>query len=159
MEEIVKFFGGTVIAISAVAWLIRSLIVHFLGKDVEAFKTQLKYEAEHGNHLLMQKIQLYKEVSNPVISLIVKAQHGDLTKQSLSEFDQERLKITALLAMFEPKEVFEEFNTMIDYVYDSFEEKQQWSFDEFRNKALKFLSMVRKDVGLFEDTISYSGTR
>ena len=71
MEEIVKFFGGTVIAISAVAWLIRSLIVHFLGKDVEAFKTQLKYEAEHGNHLLMQKIQLYKEVSNPVISLPV----------------------------------------------------------------------------------------
>ena len=75
MIEVIKFLGGTAIAISAVAWLIKSLTSHFLVKDIEAYKNKLKYESEHGNHLLMQKIALYKEVSNPLIDLIVKAQH------------------------------------------------------------------------------------
>ncbi len=74
MEEVIKFIGGTAIAITIIAWLIKSLIVHLLSKDVEIFKSNLKYQSEHGNHLLMQKIALYKEVANPVIELIVKAQ-------------------------------------------------------------------------------------
>ena len=49
----------------------------------------MKYEAEHGNHLLMQKISLYKEVANPVIDLVVKAEHqGQLTQDDLQKFDR-----------------------------------------------------------------------
>ena len=160
MEEVLKFIGGSAVAIGAVAWLIKSLVSHLLGKDVEMFKSRLKYEAEHGNHLLLQKISLYKEVSNPVIDLIVKAQHnGTLTQEDLQEFDKERLSTTALLAMFAPSDVFDEFNVMIDYIYDSFEGKQEWSFNSFREKALSFLSKVRKDIGLYEDQVSYNGSR
>lgn len=160
MEEIIKFLGGTAIAISAIAWLVKSLVSHLLGKDVEIFKSQLKYEAEHGNHLLMQKIELYKEVANPIIGLVVKAQHqGTLTQEDLQQFDKDRLATTALLGMFAPADVFEDFNNMIDYIYDSFEGEQEWSFNTFRDKALSFLSKVRKDIGLFEDTVTYNGTR
>lgn len=119
----------------------------------------LKKEAEHNNHLLMQKIALYKEVANPVIELIVKAQHEPLTRTDLQEFEKDRLSTTALLAMFAPIAVFIEYNNMIDYVYDTVEEKQKWSFDIFRGKALIFLSEVRRDVGLYDDALSYSGTR
>ncbi len=84
MEDIIKILGGTAIAIGAVAWLIKALVSHLLGKDVEIFKSKIKYEAEHGNHLLMQKIELYKEASNPIIDLIVKAQHqGTLRKKRI----------------------------------------------------------------------------
>lgn len=160
MEEVLKFIGGSAVAIGAVAWLIKSLVSHLLGKDVEIFKSRLKHEAEHGNHLLLQKISLYKEVSNPVIDLIVKAQHnGNLTQEDLKKFDKERLSTTALLAMFAPSDVFDEFNVMIDYVYDSVEGKEEWSFNSFREKALSFLSKVRKDIGLYEDQVSYNGTR
>ena len=160
MEEVIKFLGGTAIAISAIAWLVRSLVSHLLGKDVETFKSQLKYEAEHGNHLLIQKIELYKEVANPIIELVVKAQHqGTLSQEDLQQFDKERLSITALLAMFAPAEVFDEFNNMIDYVYDSFEGKAEWSFKTFRTKALLFLSKTRKDIGLFKDVVEYNGSR
>ena len=41
-EEIIKLLGGTAIIVAAVAWLIRSLIVHFLSKDVEKYKEQLR---------------------------------------------------------------------------------------------------------------------
>ena len=74
-------------------------------------------------------------------------------------FDKDRLSTTALLAMFAPDVVFNEYNNMIDYVYDAVEGKQKWGFDIFREKALKFLSEVRRDIGLYDDSVSYSGTR
>ena len=61
--------------------------------------------------------------------------------------------------MFSPADVFIEYNNMIDYIYDSVEGKQEWSFDIFRNKALIFLSKIRHDIGLYEDSIEYHGTR
>ncbi len=160
MEEVIKFLGGTAIATAAVAWLIKALVSHLLGKDVETFKSRIKYEAEHGNHLLMQKISLYKEVANPVIDLIVKAQHnGTLTQADLQQFDKDRLSTTALLSMFAPVDVFYQYNNMIDYIYDAVDGNQIWDFGIFREKALIFLSSVRLDIGLYDDSVEYNGTR
>jgi hypothetical protein len=44
-EEVIKFLGGTTVVIAAVAWLVRSLIGHFLSKDVESFKQRLQSES------------------------------------------------------------------------------------------------------------------
>jgi|SRR3990172_5375634 len=44
--ELLKFFGGSVLLLAAVAWLIRSLIRHFLSKDVEKYKFDLRREAD-----------------------------------------------------------------------------------------------------------------
>lgn len=160
MIEIIKFLGGTAIAISAVAWLIKSLTSHFLGKDIEAYKNKLKYESEHGNHLLMQKIALYKDVSNPIIDLIVKVQHnGMLTSEDLKGFDKDRFSTTSLIAMFAPVDVYDGYNEMIDYIYDSFEGKEIWDFNIFRKKAEAFISNVRKDIGLYKDNVEYKGSR
>lgn len=41
-EEIIKFLGGTALVLAAAAWLVRSLVAHFLSKDVELFKQQLQ---------------------------------------------------------------------------------------------------------------------
>jgi hypothetical protein len=160
MEDIIKFLGGVTIAISAVAWLFKSLTSHLLGKDIEVYKTKLKYESEHGNHLLIQKISLYKEVSNPLVELIVKAQHnGTLTKENLRDFDKDRLYTTSLIAMFAPGEVYDGYNEMIDYIYDSVEGKQNWDFKIFSKKAEAFLSNVRRDIGLYTDNVEYKGSR
>ena len=44
-EEVIKFLGGSALLLAAAAWLIRSLISHFLSKDVEGFKTQLQSQS------------------------------------------------------------------------------------------------------------------
>jgi len=41
-EQILLILGGSGILVTAVAWLIRSLVTHLLSKDVENFKEQLK---------------------------------------------------------------------------------------------------------------------
>ena len=44
-EEVIKFLGGTAIVVAAVGWLVRSLIGHFLSKDVESFKQRVQSES------------------------------------------------------------------------------------------------------------------
>lgn len=129
-------------------------------KELEQLRAALQTQADQKSQIYKQKIELYKEVSTPLIDLVVKAQHaGTLTPKELQDFDQSRLATTALLAMFAPLPVFHEYNNMIDYIYNAFEGKDVWSFFEFRNKALKFLSLVRADIGLYQDEVSYHGQR
>ena len=45
LEEALKFIGGTAVAIGIVGWLVRSLIKHFLDKDVELFRQSLQSQA------------------------------------------------------------------------------------------------------------------
>lgn len=45
VTEIVTALGGTAILVGAVAWLTRSIIIHFLSKDVETFKQQLTHQS------------------------------------------------------------------------------------------------------------------
>ena len=61
MEEIIKFLGGSALLLAAIAWIIRSLIQHFLSKDIEVFKNNLKAEAEKDLVKLTSSLQLENE--------------------------------------------------------------------------------------------------
>jgi len=43
-------------------------------------------------------------------------------------------------------------------MYDSLE-NDEYSFSVFREKALSYLSEMRKDIGIYSDDISYKGHR
>jgi hypothetical protein len=53
VEEIVKELGKYTILVVALAWLIRSIITHFLSKDVEKYKEQLRA----ANDLELEKLR------------------------------------------------------------------------------------------------------
>lgn len=129
-------------------------------QELERLRTTLAERLDRSSQNYRHKIDLYKEASNPLIALVAKAGvRNTLTKVDLHEFERTRLETTALLAMFAPSEIFDQYNGLVDYVYDVMEEKVQWSFPTFREKALRFLSSVRKDIGLHDDSVSYKGTR
>lgn len=114
-------------------------------KQLENLRSQLQTLADRHSQNYRHKIELYKEVANPLVELIVKAQHAGLTKQ---DFDTARLSTTALLGMFAPTSVFNSYNNLIDYVYDAFEGKKTWSYPVFRVHALELLSLIRTDIGI-----------
>ena len=129
-------------------------------QELETFRANLQAQVDHFSHAHRQKIELYTKVSNPLIDLVIKAQHsGGLTPEDLKDFDKSRLMTTSLLAMFAPINVFDEYNNLIEYIYNAFEEKDVWSFPEFRVRALKFLTLVRADIGLYTDAVAYNGSR
>lgn len=159
--------GGGVIVFALSNWLGKFWADRLMARetarhsqDLAMLNADLQARVDHFSQTYKQKIELYKEVSDPLIDLIVKAQHsGGLTPADLKDFDKSRLTTTALLAMFAPSPVFSEYNNLIDYIYNAFEGKEVWSFPEFRVRALKFLSLVRADIGLYADEVSYTGNR
>lgn len=157
--------GAIVLALSS--WLGRVWAERLMAKEtakhnhqLEQLRSSLQVQADQSAQTYKQKIELYKEVGAPLIDLLVKTQNiGSITIEDMWAFEKNRLNTTALLAMFAPTAVFDEYNCMIDYVYNCAEEKEVWSFGEFRIRALKFLSLVRADIGLYNDMLSYNGTR
>jgi len=105
-----------------------------------------------------QKIELYKVVSEPLASLAALITSVGLTQDHLTEFDRQRLIVTARLALFASQNVFDSYNDLLDYIYNSLE-NQNYTFPEFREKALKLLSEMRKDIGIYSDNVSYKGSR
>jgi hypothetical protein len=61
LEEIIKTLGGTAILVTAVAWLMRSIILNLLSKDVEKYKADLKLESER-HRMELQKAALEHEI-------------------------------------------------------------------------------------------------
>jgi len=46
LRELLVIFGGNIVLLSAVAWLIKKLTTHYLSKDIETYKQVIKSEAE-----------------------------------------------------------------------------------------------------------------
>lgn len=69
-EELVRFLGGTAIAIAAMAWLARSLISHFLAKDVESFKLRLQSESTFEVERLRHSLRLVASEHEKQVQLL-----------------------------------------------------------------------------------------
>lgn len=131
--------------------------------ELELLRSRLTVEANRSAENYQRKIDLYQQAVDPLIELVVKALHRDSwTSNDLEEFNRVRLKTIALLAMFAPAYVFHAYNKLIDQVFDATKSHAPRSFEffaVFRTECLIFLSLVRRDVGLYSDELAYQGTR
>lgn len=69
-EEVIKFLGGTAIAIATVGWLVRSLIGHFLSKDIESFKQRFQNESTVELERLRHSLRLAASEHEKQINLL-----------------------------------------------------------------------------------------
>lgn len=128
-------------------------------KEISDYKAQLEVLAEKRSLNYQQKLDLYKVVSNPLVELVALLNKKEgLTEEHVHGFDRQRLHISAQLALFAPQNVFDAFNSMVDYIYDSLEQGN-FDFSIFRVKSLKYMSEMRKDIGIYQDEVTYSGHR
>lgn len=122
------------------------------------FKNRMESLEKKSSLNYQQKIELYKVISEPLADLIALIDASGLTLEHLHEFNRQRLNITAKLALFASQEVFDSFNNLLDYIYDSLE-SNSYTFGEFREQALNLLSAMRKDIGIYQDSVTYKGSR
>ena len=57
-KELLAFISGSTIIIAAVAWLTKSIITHFLSKDVENFKIKIKAETDRNIEELKSALKM-----------------------------------------------------------------------------------------------------
>lgn len=159
--------GGAVIVLGFSGWLGKIWAGRLMAEQTAGhnraladLEADLRERADRRSQAYRLKIELYREASEPVIKLLIRMEHNEgVRKIDLQEFEKERLTTTALLAMFAPQSAFDAYNNMIDYIFDSFEGKSEYTFARFRELALAFFTEVRRDVGLYDDAISYKGNR
>lgn len=164
---LVSLGGGGIIVLSFSSWLGKVWANRLMAsetarhsRELEELRSLLQASNDRSSHIFKEKIGLYKEVGEPLIALVTHAQlHGKIDQSALEEFELRRLSSTALLALFAPRKVFDSYNDVIDYIFDTIYGVESWSFNVFRSKALSMLSLMRHDVGLYQDDVSYSGHR
>lgn len=159
--------GGSAIVFALSGWLgkvwaerlmARETAAHT--KELESLRADLQEKSDRASHTYKLKLELYKEVSGPLVELVSKSQLiGELTREDMLSFETARLNSTSLLAMFAPKAVCDEYNSVIDYIFDCTDGDAVWSFSEFRARAYRLLTHIRQDIGLYSDDVSYSGHR
>lgn len=93
------------------------------------------------------------------IEMIIQEKRGLLTPQEELEFEEQRLKIYAYLAMHAPQSVMSAHDDMTDMLLDVMEGKSMPTWPQVRDAALKFLNEMRADIGVNPSPIEYCGTR
>ncbi|MDF5615367.1 hypothetical protein P7M48_12040 [Vibrio parahaemolyticus] len=163
---LVSLGGGAAIVLGASSFLGKLWAQRILQKEqskmaleIEEYKNKLGELTANKQINYYQKLELYKSVSAPLIDLVANITHQEiLTRDYIRGFDKQRLHMTAQLALFASSDVFDMFMDLIDYMYSSIE-SDTFEFHVFRVEMLKFLSEVRKDIGIYTDEITYKGSR
>lgn len=93
------------------------------------------------------------------IQMILQRRRGPLTPDELHEFEVQRLRVYAYLAMHAPQSVMDAHDAVTDLILAIVYDGQDTTWEHFRALALQFLNEVRKDVGIRPEPIAYRGTR
>jgi len=127
--------------------------------EVKRLETELSILRDKtlGGHNL--KIQIYQDVIEPLSAFMLQIENGTLTNQSLGEFNLERAKSYARLAMFAPQAVLDAYDALVDYLNDHLEGRHPFDWPTIRLLILTFLNAARADVGIGVGQIGYAGKR
>lgn len=93
------------------------------------------------------------------IEMILQQRSGPLTSDELQEFEVQRLRVYAYLAMHAPQSVMDAHDAVFDLILAIVNDDQDTTWEHFRSLALQFLNEIRKDVGIRPEPIAYRGTR
>jgi hypothetical protein len=125
--------------------------------SLELIKTDLSIYQQKHLSLLQHKFDIYQTAINPAIKLIA----AITTQNSIDplEFEQKRLEAHLQLALVTSQPVLNSYDSIVDYIFDYLEGKEERSWPKIRELGFKFINEVRKDIGLNVEPVTYEGRR
>ena len=75
------------------------------------------------------------------------------------DFNRERMRAYAYLAMLAPQPVMDAFDAVVDYLFAVMEAPTKYDWKHLRALSLALLNRIREDVGLDKTPIEYRGPR
>lgn len=179
--------GGTVIVFALSNWLGKLWADRLMQKErqeyalqMERFRDSLRLTSEEQLASLRAQLDIAKEahvrdhldrvtiyraavdlIAGIVakIELILQKRRGPLSSDELHEFEVQRLRVYAYLAMHAPQSVMDAHDAVSDLILTIVHDGKSTTWEHFRDLALRFLNEVRKDVGIRPEPITYRGTR
>nr|WP_298251120.1 hypothetical protein [uncultured Halomonas sp.] len=93
------------------------------------------------------------------VEMMMLGKRGALTSEELHEFESQRLRVYAYLAMHAPQPVMDAHDALTDLILAVIYDGKETNWENFRGLAINFLNEIRKDVGIRVDPITYQGVR
>ncbi len=126
--------------------------------DLEIAKE--KYLADHTDRIAIYRSTIdLIAVTVAKIEMVLLQKRGPLTPDELQEFEVQRLRIYAYLAMHAPQSVMDANDALTDLILSILHDGQTTTWQHFRGLAINLLNEVRKDIGVNPNPIDYKGAR
>jgi hypothetical protein len=134
-------------------------------EQLASLRSQLDIAKETRVREHLDRVTIYRTAVDLIAGLVAKIQmillqrRGPLTPDELHEFEVQRLRVYAYLAMHAPQSVMDAHDAVSDLILAVVYDGQNTTWEHFRGLAIRFLNEVRQDVGIRPEPIVYRGTR
>jgi hypothetical protein len=134
-------------------------------EQLASLRSQLDIAKETYVREHLDRVMIYRGAIDPIVGIIAKIQmillqrRGPLTSDELHDFEVQRLRAYAYLAMHAPQSVMDAHDALSDLILAVIYDGTETTWEHFRDLAIRVLNEVRKDVGIRPDPIAYRGSR
>ena len=144
--ELLKFVGGGAVLLAVVAWLIRSLILHLLTKDIEKYKFDLKRDADKELEAIKASLNI-EALTHQIEFSKLHDRRADLIEQLYKKvitLENAAACLKAEFQMDDHEELKEKADTFIDRFFElhSFVEDHKIYFSEHLANKIKELNTL-----------------
>ena len=129
-----------------------------LSANLDFAKDALTRDRSDKVHIYRASIDLIATISAK-LTIIIVGGRSPLSSAEIEEFETERLRVYAYLAMHAPQYVMDANDRLTDLILAVMHNERQSTWDEFRTLALNLLNAIRKDLGINLEPIEYRGER
>lgn len=134
-------------------------------KQLAALRAQLDISKEAQVQEHSDRVAIYRGTVDLIAGMVAKIQmillkkRGPLTADELHEFEVQRLRVYAYLAMHAPQSVMDAHDALTGVIFEVIYDGKTPTWKYFRELSLAFLNEVRKDIGIRADPVAYQGAR
>jgi hypothetical protein len=134
-------------------------------EQLASLQSQLDIATEAHVREHVDRVTIYRAAVDVIATIVAKVEmivlqkRGPLTHEELHEFEVQRLRVYAYLAMHAPQSVMDAHDALSDLVLAIVHNGATTPWKDFRDLAIRFLNEVRKDVGIRPEPIAYRGSR
>jgi hypothetical protein len=148
-QELLKLLGGFAIIVSAVAWVVKSVVTHFLDRDVEEYKSQLATESAREIENLKTQLQLTAKEHEVRFSKLHE-KRAEIIADLYSKLSRAHRESNILMFRIEQKEDEASLKTAADFAYKAsisasgfFEGNQLYLSKELSDSIRRILSTMQ----------------
>lgn len=126
---------------------------------LEKLKSELDISKITNLTALNEKVKIYRLATDIFSDLIANLDYGLLTLEKRFIFNRERLKLYGYMGMIASQEVMDACDKLTAFMFDVFEQKEEYNWNKLKELALDLLNEIRKDININASAIVYKGSR
>lgn len=134
-------------------------------EQLASLRSQLEITRETLVREHLDRVTIYRGAIDLIVEVVAKIEmilqqrRDGLNDDELYNFEVQRLRVYAYLAMHAPQSVMDAYDTLSDAILAFIYDGAEVTWEHFRDLATECLNEVRSDIGIRPDPITYRGSR